>query len=139
MTTPHRQFFLVHDEARRRAAQACQEAPEGYVVTIKPSVRTLMQNAKFHAICGDIAKSGHKWMDKARTQKQWKLLMISGHAIATGEGVELTVGIEGEMVNLRESTATMSKKRSASLIEYTLAYCALHHIPIIERPEYEPA
>ena len=69
-------------------------------------------------------------MGKPRTLEQWKVLLVSGHAVATKEGAELVPGIEGEFVNLRESTALMSKRRSASLIEYTLAFQAMHDVKI---------
>lgn len=102
-------------------------------LTVQLETRTLDQNAKFHALCGDIAASKHPWMNKPRTAKQWKVLLVSGHAVATEEGAELMPGLEGEFVNLRESTALMSIKRSASLIEYTLAYMANNDIPIREK------
>jgi hypothetical protein len=52
--------------------------------------------------------------------------MISGHAMATlGEVPDITEGLEGEVVNLRESSADMKKSRMSSLIEYTLAYMAM--------------
>ncbi|MDO9982934.1 recombination protein NinB, partial [Glaesserella parasuis] len=35
---------------------------------------------------------------------------------------------EGELVNIRESTAQMSVKRMASLIEYVQAYCDLNGV-----------
>ena len=34
----------------------------------------------------------------------------------------MVIGIEGEVINLRESTAQMSVKRLASLIEYVQAF-----------------
>lgn len=117
-------FCLVHSEARRRALVAVGEADDGMVVTIKPATRTLEQNAKFHAMCEDIAKSGIEWMGKPRSADQWKVLLVSGHAAATKEGAEVICGLEGEWVNVRESTALMSKKRGASLIEYTQAWAA---------------
>jgi hypothetical protein len=49
-------FVLAHDEARRRAIQAIQQAEQGHVVTIKPPTRSLEANAKFHAMIGDIAR-----------------------------------------------------------------------------------
>lgn len=104
-------------------------------LTVQLETRTLDQNAKFHALCGDIAASRHPWMNKPRSAKQWKVLLVSGHAVATEEGTELVPGLEGEFVNLRESTALMSIKRSASLIEYTLAYMANNEIPIREKAE----
>jgi hypothetical protein len=37
-------------------------------------------------------------------------------------------GLEGEFVNVRESTASMSATRLSSLIEYAEAFCAAHNI-----------
>lgn len=128
-----KQFFvLAHAEARRRACEAIQHAPEGYAVKIQPPTRSLEQSAKFHAICGDVARSGAEWMGKKRTADQWKVLFVSGHAMATGIGAEVIPGIEGEFVNIRESTASMSKKRCSSLIEYVLAWCAENGVMVSE-------
>lgn len=121
-------FILAHQEARRRACQAVAEAPEGYTVTIAEPRRNGDQNAMFHALCGAIAKSGMEWGGKPRALDQWKVLLVSGHAVATKEGHDMLPGLEGEFVNLRESTALMSKRRTASLIDYTLAFCAAHGI-----------
>lgn len=121
-------YILVHAEARRRAVQAVQDAPHGYAVIVKPATRSLEMNAKFHAMCGEIARSGITWAGKPRTADQWKVLLVSGHAVATGEGSDMLPGIEGEFVNLRESTALMSKKRGSSLIEYTQAFMAANEV-----------
>ena len=117
-------FILAHDQARRGAWAAIGKAPQGFVVTISEPTRNLDQNAKFHALCSDIAKSGLKHAGKERTAAQWKVLLVSGHAVVTNEGAEVVPGLEGEYVNLRESTASMSKKRGSSLIEYTTAFLA---------------
>ena len=121
-----KRVFIVgaHPEARGRALEAVRTAQDGLSVTIAEPHSNLEQNAKFHALCSDIAKSGLPWAGKRRTADQWKVLLVSGHAVATKQGAEMTPGLEGEFVNLRESTALMSVKRSASLIEYTLAFCA---------------
>ena len=97
-------------------------------VTVKTETRSLEQNAKFHALCSDIAKSGVKWAGKERSAVQWKVLLVSGHAVATKEQVEIVPGLEGEFINIRESTAQMSVRRSSSLIEYTLAWCAQNDV-----------
>ena len=91
----------------------------GWEISIKvsPKKRTDGQNERFHAICRDIAKSGLQWAGKPRTAVQWKVLLVSGHAIATGEGAEMVPGLENEFVNIRESTAQMSVRRGSSLIE----------------------
>lgn len=116
--------------ARQRAVEAVIHAPEYYVVTISEPSRTLDQSAKFHAICTDLAKSSLVWAGKPRTAEQWKLLLISGHSIATKQGADMVPGLENEFVNLRESTASMSKARLSSLIEYALAFCAHHGVDV---------
>lgn len=113
--------------------QAVADAPDGYSVTIAEPTRNLDQNAKFHALCTDLARSSLTWAGKRRTADQWKVLLVSGHATATKEGAEMVPGIEGEFVNIRESTALMSVRRSSSLIEYTLAFCAANGVPLSER------
>lgn len=119
-----RTFVMAHDMARRGVGDFARIVPEGTVVTFTEPTRSGGQSAKFHAICGDLARAGVPWMGKPRTAAQWKVLLVSGHAVATKEGAELVHGLEGEMVNLRESTATMTKRRSSSLIEYAQAFAA---------------
>lgn len=97
-------------------------------VVIKPATRSLDQNAKFHSLCQDLARSGLPWAGKPRSLEQWKAILVSGHAVATGQGGEVIPGIEGEFVAIRESTAQMTKARSSSLIEYALAFCAQNEI-----------
>lgn len=125
-----RVFILAHRTARQLCQDAVWDAPDGYKVTIAPPGRTLDMNAKFHAIVTDIAKSGFQWMGKPRSADEWKVLIVSGHAVATKEGSEIVPGIEGEWINIRESTAAMSKKRGSSLIEYTQAFCAMNNIKL---------
>lgn len=115
-----RKFILAHDEARRRAVACVAEAPAGHVVTVAEPTRNGEQNAKFHAICGDLA--GREWAGKPRSAQQWKVLLVSGHAVATNDAADIVPGLEGEFINLRESTALMSVRRSSSLIEYAQAY-----------------
>ena len=113
-------FVMAHAEARRRAMSAVADAPDGYVVRVEQPTRNSEQNAKFHAICGELA--GREWLGKSRSAAQWKVLLVSGHAVATKHDAEMVPGLEGEFVNLRESTALMSVRRSSSLIEYAQAY-----------------
>lgn len=91
------------------------------VVEIKPLTRTLAQNAKLHAMLSDIAQQC-EFQGKKRNIDDWKMIMVSAHKIATGGQAELVIGLEGEVINLRESTAQMGVKRLASLIEYVIAW-----------------
>jgi hypothetical protein len=116
-------LFVLIDNARRARAShfVMEEAPPMWRVECRPPKRSGSQNDKFHAMCSDIARQC-LWGGKRRTKDQWKVLLVSGHAHATKEGAEIVPGLEGEFVNIRESTATMSKARGSSLIEYTLAW-----------------
>jgi hypothetical protein len=121
--TDKKLFGLLNSDIRRRAANAVMSAPDGYMVKIAPPTRNLEQSAKFHAICGDSAKA-RLYCGKKLSLEQWKVLYISGHAIATGIGAQIVAGLEGEFCNIRESSASMSVARMSSLIEYATAYLA---------------
>jgi len=92
------------------------------------SRRSSDQNAKFHAICADLERSGLPWAGKPRDAAAWKVLLVSGHSIATGQQGEVIPGLESEFVSIRESTASMSKTRGSSLIEYAQEFCARNDI-----------
>ena len=130
-----RTFFLVHTEARQGVARFAMNAPDGLMVVFSEPTRNSEQNAKFHAICSDIAKSGMEWAGKKRSAVQWKVLLVSGHAVATKAEFDMVPGLENEYVNLRESTALMSVKRSASLISYALAFADMNGIELSEPME----
>lgn len=125
-------FILINDRVRSNAFTALRNAPDGYVVTLAPKTRSSDQNAKFHAICQDIARSGMKFAGKPRDRDTWKAILISGHAVATGSAGEVLPGLEGEFVAIRESSAKMSVGRAASLITYVLAFCDMNEIPLTE-------
>lgn len=57
-------------------------------------------------------------------------MLVSAHSIATEEPTEVVLGLENELVNIRESTALMSIKRANSLIEYSTSFCAQNKIAL---------
>jgi hypothetical protein len=116
-----KQYILAHKPARMGAIQAVQDAPDGYVVEIKEPTRKLSQNAKFHAILTDISRQA-QYMGKRRSIEFWKGLFVSGWQIATGQKPEIVPGLEGEFINIRESTTTMSVRKLSSLMEYVIAW-----------------
>lgn len=126
MSAPVRYFLRSKNVISNACAYISSLMPDDghpFVVEIKLMTRNLEQNAKFHAMCGDFSKQA-TYMGRKLTLAQWKVLFISGHAIATGIGADVVPGIEGEFVNIRESSAQMSVKRMSSLIEYVHAYAA---------------
>lgn len=108
------------------------------VLEVRPETRSDRQNRLLHALFGDVAKQA-LWMGFSRTPEQWKLLFVSGHAIATKEGADMVLGLEGEFLNLRESTARMSKARMASLLEYVMAWCADNGVELREARQWVDA
>lgn len=92
-----------------------------HLIEIKEETRTLEQNAKLHAMLMEI-KDQKMFKGRYLSLNDWKALLISGHNIATGGEVNLAVGLEGELINLRESSSQMNISRLSSLIEYIYAW-----------------
>lgn len=107
--------------------QILQERP--VIVEFRLETRTDAQNRLLHALFGDTAKQA-QWGGKARRPEQWKTLFVSGHAVATQQEIEIVPGLEGEFLNIRESTASMGKRRMASLLEYVMAWCAQNNVEL---------
>lgn len=131
--------YTIHSlaDARRVARMALdyvaillRDGAVDLVVRRHKLTRSQAQNRTFHMLCADIAKSSAEWAGKRRTAAQWKTLLVSGHAVATREETEIVPGLEGEFLNIRESTASMSVARGASLIDYTMAWAAGHGIKV---------
>ena len=113
------------------------EAHESICIEVREKHRTLEQNAKLHAMLSDIAQQATYQGDRMDIDG-WKNLFVSGHTIATKEPYKLVMGLEGELVNVRERTSKMGVRRSASLIEYVGAWAAengveFRHIPMCRR------
>lgn len=125
-------FQLISDQIKRNAVEFILNIPASkdrpMIVEVKPKSRSLDQNAKLHVMFADIAASKFEFAGKARTAEEWKVILISGHSIATGGQGEVIAGIEGELICIRESSASMSVSRMASLIEYVSAFGAGHGI-----------
>ena len=119
------QFFLRNEQVRSNSIDFIRKLPTNekkpLIVRITPMTRTLEQNSKLHAMLSDISKQC-EFQGKKRDIDTWKAIFVSAHKIATGGQAEMAIGLEGEVINLRESTAQMSVKRLASLITYIEAW-----------------
>lgn len=99
------------------------EANDTVCIEVRKRKRSDEQNALLHAMLTEVSRK-LEFNGKKLSGDEWKLVFVSAHAIATGKTAEMVIGLEGEVINLRESTAQMSVKRLSSLIEYIHAYCA---------------
>ena len=121
--------FITRDNKGNVLALAAQcadtllQAHDSVVVEVREKNRTLEQNAKLHAMLSDIAQQATYQGDRMDIDG-WKNLFVSGHTIATKEPYKLVMGLEGELVNVRERTSKMGVRRLASLIEYVGAWAA---------------
>jgi hypothetical protein len=122
-----KRVYRITPTNRRHVAEQVSNLPDGYVIKAGPPTRSLEQNALLHVMFGELAKQG-RYIGRQLTLNQWKTLMISGHAMATGLGADVIPGIEGEFVNIRESSAQMSVARMTSLIEYIHAWAAVNNV-----------
>lgn len=130
--TEKQTFVLISPRVRDNAMAAVRAASADYVVTVAPRTRSNDQNSKLHALLNDLSHSPIKWAGKLRTIDEWKMLMISAHAVATSSPGEVIPGIEGEFVAIRESSARMTVGRASSLIEYVLAFCVTNGVELRE-------
>lgn len=117
-------FILVHDEARRRAVQAVQEAPEGYAVTVGEPTRSNDQNSALWPLLTEISRQLDWPVNGAMVKLQpdeWKAILTAGFR---AESVRLAQGIGGGVVMLGERTSTMSKRDFSEFLEYIHWFCA---------------
>jgi hypothetical protein len=116
-------FNLVHEAARRNAAQAVLSAPDGYRVEIRERTRSLDQNALMWDLLTEISKR-IQWCVNGRmetlTPTDWKDCLS---ASMTQEN-RITQGIRGGFVMLGRSTSKMTIKQMTDLIELAYSFAA---------------
>ena len=134
---------LYNTQQGHQAIQQAWAHAKGYlmasgapmVLEVRPETRSDRQNRLLHALFGDVARQA-EWLGKKRTPEEWKLLFVLGHAVATKQGADLVPGLEGEFLNLRESTARMGKARMASLLDYVLSWAIEHGVELREARQW---
>jgi hypothetical protein len=117
-------YRLVHAEARRRAAQAIADAPDGHVVRISEPTRNLEINAALHARLAEIAEriewAGRKW-----TPEVWKRLLVAAWSRANGEQTVVLPALDSYGVDVVfRRTSTMTQAEMRDLLAYIDAWCA---------------
>jgi hypothetical protein len=128
--------IFLNSQNRRLAADAVNRRPDGDVLILQERTRSLPQNALLHHLFGIAAKQS-TFHGRKLSPTQWKVLFISGHAIASGIGADMIPGLEGEFVNIRESSAQMGARRMNSLIEYVTAWLTTNDVQLSVPPGYE--
>lgn len=116
-------FRLVHSEARRRAAEACITAPDGYIVKISQPTRTLEANSAMWASLNDVAKQVI-WHGRKLDAESWKNIFT-----ASLSKQDVVPNLDGTgFVVLGQSTSKMTKQQMSDLIDLIHAFGSEHSI-----------
>lgn len=119
-----RVFILAHAEARRRALQAVQEAPEGFKVVVQPPSRSLDQNSAMWPLLEAFSEQ-LEWPVNGRMVKMppedWKDVLS---AAFRKEQARIAMGLDGGVVMLGLRTSKMSKREFSEFLEFLHAVAA---------------
>ena len=113
-----RTYCLRHSEARRNASLDCQNAPDGYIVTVSEPTRSLDQNAAQWPILQAFADQLQWPVNGAMvwlTPDEWKDILT---AAFDRESVRVAMGLDGGMVMLGKRTSQMGKKVFSDWLEF---------------------
>ena len=125
-----RYYRLVHAEARRRAAECCYTAPDGFVVAISEPSRTLDQNAAQWPLLQAFADQ-LQWPINGRmeflSKEDWKDLLTTAFK---QEVARVAPGLDGGMVLLGARTSKFGKKQFSDWLEFLHATAAAREVDL---------
>jgi hypothetical protein len=128
-----RVFILAHQQARRNALEAVQNAPDGHCITVGEPSRNLEQNARLWAMLGDVSKQVD-WYGKRLGAEDWKNVFS-----ASLRKLSVVPNLDGTgFVALGLSTSRMSKSELSDMLELMFAFGAERGVAWSE-PETEEA
>ena len=117
-------YILAHDEARRRAVQAVQNAPDGFAVTVGDPTRSLDQNSALWPLLDEISKQA-EWPVNGQMVKlepeEWKTILTAGFK---QENLRLAQGVNGGVVMLGTRTSKMGKREFSEFLEFVHWFAA---------------
>ena len=126
-------YRLVHAEARRRAAQDCQGAPDGYIVTVSEPTRTLDQNAAQWPYLEGFAQQKQACINGAMvnaTADDWKDILTGCYS-----GETRMAAFDGRVIMLPQRTSKMGKRVFADWMEFLIAMAAQSGVtPVYKSP-----
>lgn len=108
------------------------------LLSVTVEIRNGKQNAKLHAMLGEIAAQ-IEWAGKKRDTETWKRLVVAAWCRARGEQIEILPAIDGHGVDIVfRRTSELTKAECAELIEYTYAWGAEHGVEFWEPMQVDP-
>ncbi|TGV05562.1 hypothetical protein E4695_15930 [Alcaligenaceae bacterium 429] len=133
-------YHLTTPVARQNAARAVSVAPEGMICEIKPATKKRIQEEKYHAMIGDIAKQV-ELIGAKRSAEDAKRLLIDAFARAMREAGtplkqegRILPSLDGSgFVQLGIQSRHFYAKEAAEFIEYLYAFGSEHGVLWSER------
>ena len=113
---------LIGPDQRYHAAKLIEQAPDGYVVTIKEPTRSLDQNARLWAMLTDISKAMPD--GRRHTPEDWKAIFMN----AAGWEVQFVDGLDGRPFPSGFKSSRMTVRQMADLITFISAYGDEHDV-----------
>ena len=127
-------YHLVHDEARRRAVQDCQSAPDRWIVTVQEPGRTITQNAAQWPILQAFSDQV-QWPINGLMQKispdDWKNILTCAFK---QEVARVAPGLDSGMVLLGQRTRKFGKREFGDWLEFLNATAAQRGVVIYAGP-----
>lgn len=130
-------FFMAHAEARRRAMQAVQDAPEGWCVTVSEPNRSLDQNAAQWPYLEAFSKQKQLCINGVMvnvTADDWKDTLT-----ACWNGEMRMAAFDGKVIMLPQRTSKMGKRVFSEWMEYLVAMaaqCGVEPVYVNEKNRY---
>lgn len=115
-------FRLVHRQARAGAELAVRNAPDGFIVEVKPQTRSTEQNALLWPLLTEVSRQV-EWYGQMLTPEDWKDVFS-----AALRKQRVVPGLEGGFVVCGQSTSKMGKKEFSDLLELIYAFGAEHGV-----------
>jgi hypothetical protein len=128
-------FKLVHATARQLASKACIQAPDGFVCEVKPAPKSRDQEARYHAMIGDIAAQvpllGRQWdredMKRLLVDQFVRDMKNMGTPLRNAGSVVPSIDGTG-IVQLGVQTRGFLKAEASAFIEYLFAFGAENEV-----------
>lgn len=126
-------FILVHPEARRRAVQAVQDAPDGYAVKVVPPTRSISQNSAQWPYLAGFAAQKQLCINGVMqnvTADDWKDVLTGCY-----RGETRMAAFDGKVIMLPQRTSKMGKKVFSDWMEFLVAMAAQSGVEPIYKSE----
>ena len=109
---------ITGDVARNAICRKVMEAPEGYVVTIGETTRTLEQNSLLWPLLTEVSRQVD-WYGQKLTPDEWKDVFS-----AALKKAKVVPGLDGGFVVCGQRTSKMGKREFSDLVELIYAFGA---------------